>query len=239
MFEAIRLVMVQRLLSSAEFKMDPLVSLYYYAPACAIMNGLVSLVFEVPNMSLADISRVGFVVLLANASVAFLLNVSVVFLVSKYLMFSVYVRAYTYALADRQDLFSRPHPFRCPQRHPARWSLHSHFRRSSLLDPGFRLQHCPGRLGILQARLRQAEGVCRARRSIVGRIWHPPPCHAKDHHLWFRRSAPLVPGGRSAAPLCAGLRPERVHQEQDRRVARREGIVDWSPRAATNGFPKL
>lgn len=32
-FEAIRLVMVQRLLSSAEFKMDPLVSLYYFAPA--------------------------------------------------------------------------------------------------------------------------------------------------------------------------------------------------------------
>lgn len=83
-FEAIRLVMVQRLLSSAEFKMDPLVSLYYYAPACAIMNGLVSLVFEIPSMTLADISRVGILTLLANASVAFLLNVSVVFLVSKY-----------------------------------------------------------------------------------------------------------------------------------------------------------
>ena len=36
-FEATRLVMVQRLLSSAEFKMDPLVSLYYFAPACAVI----------------------------------------------------------------------------------------------------------------------------------------------------------------------------------------------------------
>ena len=36
-FEATRLVMVERILSSKEFKMDPLVSLYYYAPACAVI----------------------------------------------------------------------------------------------------------------------------------------------------------------------------------------------------------
>ena len=81
-FEAIRLVMVQRLLSSAEFKMDPLVSLYYFAPVCAIMNGITSLIVEIPTMHMEDIYRVGFVVLIANAMVAFLLNVSVVFLVS-------------------------------------------------------------------------------------------------------------------------------------------------------------
>ncbi|KAF2267425.1 TPT-domain-containing protein [Lojkania enalia] len=82
-FEAVRLVMVQRLLSSAEFKMDPLVSLYYYAPACAVMNGIVCLFTELPQMSLDDISRVGHFTLLANALVAFLLNVSVVFLIGK------------------------------------------------------------------------------------------------------------------------------------------------------------
>jgi hypothetical protein len=80
-FEAVRLVMVQRLLSSAEFKMDPLVSLYYYAPACAVMNGMVLLFTELPRLTMADIDRVGGVTLLANATVAFLLNVSVVFLV--------------------------------------------------------------------------------------------------------------------------------------------------------------
>ena len=32
--------MVQRILSSPEFKMDPLVSLYYFAPACAAINGV-------------------------------------------------------------------------------------------------------------------------------------------------------------------------------------------------------
>jgi len=82
MFEAIRLTMVQRLLSSAEFKMDPLVSLYYFAPACAVMNGVVALVVEIPRMTMADLYKVGFLVLLANAMVAFLLNVSVVLLVS-------------------------------------------------------------------------------------------------------------------------------------------------------------
>jgi hypothetical protein len=80
-FEAIRLTLVERLLSSAEFKMDPLVSLYYFAPVCAIMNGITSLVVEVPTMHMSDIYKVGFVVLTANAMVAFLLNVSVVFLV--------------------------------------------------------------------------------------------------------------------------------------------------------------
>lgn len=81
-FEAIRLVMVQRLLSSAEFKMDPLVSLYYFAPACAIMNGITCLFIEAPKMAMTDIYNLGVFVLVANAMVAFLLNVSVVFLVS-------------------------------------------------------------------------------------------------------------------------------------------------------------
>ena len=80
-FEAIRLCMVERLLSSAEFKMDPLVSLYYYAPACALMNGCIFLFTELPVITMDDIHRVGGFTLTANATVAFLLNVSVVFLV--------------------------------------------------------------------------------------------------------------------------------------------------------------
>ena len=81
-FEATRLVMVQRLLSSAEYKMDPLVSLYYFAPVCGVMNSLAALVIEVPGMSMKNIYDVGVFMLIANAMVAFLLNVSVVFLVS-------------------------------------------------------------------------------------------------------------------------------------------------------------
>ncbi|KIW65446.1 hypothetical protein PV04_07705 [Phialophora macrospora] len=82
-FEATRLVLVQRLLSSAEYKMDPLVSLYYFAPVCAVMNGLTALIVEIPTMSMKNIYDVGIFTLVANAMVAFLLNVSVVFLIGK------------------------------------------------------------------------------------------------------------------------------------------------------------
>ncbi|KAH0848246.1 hypothetical protein AYO21_05372 [Fonsecaea monophora] len=82
-FEATRLVLVQRLLSSAEFKMDPLVSLYYFAPVCAVMNGVTALFFEIPKMSMQNVYDVGIFMLVANAMVAFLLNVSVVFLIGK------------------------------------------------------------------------------------------------------------------------------------------------------------
>ncbi|KAL1990915.1 hypothetical protein VTN49DRAFT_5918 [Thermomyces lanuginosus] len=82
-FEAVRLAMVQRLLSSAEFKMDPMVSLYYFAPVCAVMNGITALFLEVPKMSMDDIYRVGVFTLLANAMVAFCLNVAVVLLIGK------------------------------------------------------------------------------------------------------------------------------------------------------------
>lgn len=81
-FEALRLTMVQRLLSSAEFKMDPLVSLYYFAPVCAAMNGLVALFWEVPKITMDEVYHVGFGTFFLNGLCAFLLNVSVVFLVS-------------------------------------------------------------------------------------------------------------------------------------------------------------
>ncbi|KAF1816314.1 DUF250 domain membrane protein [Eremomyces bilateralis CBS 781.70] len=82
-FEAIRIVMVERLLSSAEFKMDPIVSLYYFAPACTVMNGIVCLFLEIPNMQMQDILDVGLSTLFLNGMVAFGLNVAVVLLIGK------------------------------------------------------------------------------------------------------------------------------------------------------------
>jgi len=81
-FEAVRIVMVERLLSGAEFKMDPLVSLYYYAPVCAVMNLTIALFWEIPSVTMEQVYAVGLGTFLLNASVAFCLNVSVVFLVS-------------------------------------------------------------------------------------------------------------------------------------------------------------
>jgi hypothetical protein len=80
--EATRLAMVERLLNSADFKMSPLVSLYYFAPACALMNGMMFMFMEFHKISMAQILDLGLWTLLANASVAMCLNVAVVFLVS-------------------------------------------------------------------------------------------------------------------------------------------------------------
>lgn len=82
-FEAVRICLVQRLLNGSEFKMDPLVSLYYFAPICAVMNLTVALFWEVPQVKMAEIYAVGLSTFFANACVAFLLNVSVVFLIGK------------------------------------------------------------------------------------------------------------------------------------------------------------
>jgi hypothetical protein len=83
--EATRLAMVDRLLNSAEYKMDPLLSLYYFAPVCAFMNGMVALVLEYPTISMEQILNVGMGTFLANAALAFCLNLAVVFLVREIL----------------------------------------------------------------------------------------------------------------------------------------------------------
>jgi len=81
--EATRLAMVERLLSGGEFKMDPLVSLYYFAPACATMNFVMFCFLELHKISMDKIYDLGLVTLVLNASVAFMLNVAVVFLIGK------------------------------------------------------------------------------------------------------------------------------------------------------------
>ena len=82
LFESVRINLVHRLLNGAEFKMDPLVSLYYFAPVCAVMNLVVGLFWEVPKIQMSEIYAVGLGTFVANAMCAFALNVSVVFLVS-------------------------------------------------------------------------------------------------------------------------------------------------------------
>jgi hypothetical protein len=149
-FEAVRLVMVQQLLSGADFKMDPLVSLYYYAPACAVINGFILLFTELPQLTMADIDRVGLITLLANASVAFLLNVSVVFLVcvlSRRLLASTNV-----CFSDWQDLLARPYSVRCIKGYSPRLRVHVSFQGPRRSSPGFRLRHCARWSRILQAR---------------------------------------------------------------------------------------
>jgi len=69
---------------SGGYKMDPLVSLYYYAPVCAVMNLFVALVVEVPTFDVNAVFITGPWILFANASIAFGLNVASVFLVRSF-----------------------------------------------------------------------------------------------------------------------------------------------------------
>jgi hypothetical protein len=80
-FESFRLALIQKVLSEKEHKMDALVSLYYFAPVCAVMIGVVSALTELPRLRVEDIKEAGVSLLLANAVVAFLLNVAGVILV--------------------------------------------------------------------------------------------------------------------------------------------------------------
>jgi hypothetical protein len=64
--------------------MDPLVSLYYFAPICAVMNGVVALIWEIPRCSMAEVYNVGLFTFFLNGLCAFMLNVSVVFLVCSF-----------------------------------------------------------------------------------------------------------------------------------------------------------
>ncbi|KAK4082995.1 uncharacterized protein Triagg1_1885 [Trichoderma aggressivum f. europaeum] len=82
-FEAVRVVMIQVMLSGEGLNMDPLVSLYYYAPVCAVMNFLIALVSEIPKFQWEHAAQAGFGMLFLNASIAFILNVASVFLIGK------------------------------------------------------------------------------------------------------------------------------------------------------------
>lgn len=119
-FEALRLTMVQRLLSSADFKMDPLVSVYYFAPICAIMNGVVALIWEVPHVTMAEVYHVGFFTFFLNGCCAFMLNISVVILVCGYLENQVAIANH---LSDWQDVRCRPHPLRCVKGYSPGWRV--------------------------------------------------------------------------------------------------------------------
>ncbi|KAJ7431329.1 TPT-domain-containing protein [Mycena latifolia] len=77
-FEASRLVMIEILLHG--MKMDPLVSLHYYAPICALIN-LFFLPFTEGLAPFYELARIGPLILFSNACVAFFLNVAAVFLV--------------------------------------------------------------------------------------------------------------------------------------------------------------
>lgn len=79
--EASRLVLVNVLMK--QLKLDPLSSLYYIAPVCAVCIGAACLIFEAGDLPLERMQTTDFMgILLVNGLVAFTLNVAVVMLIS-------------------------------------------------------------------------------------------------------------------------------------------------------------
>ena len=122
-FEAFRLALVQRLLSSQGSKMDPLVSLYYYSPVCALMILVPAVFVELPRLTMRDLHHVGLWTMAANAATAFLLNVASVLLVCFCPVTLLKCNTY-HQSSDRENVFVSPYPLRCPQEHNDRGCIY-------------------------------------------------------------------------------------------------------------------
>ncbi|KAI9100467.1 triose-phosphate transporter family-domain-containing protein [Phlyctochytrium arcticum] len=82
-FESTRLVMIQKLLSGRDLKMEALVGLYYFAPVCAVTNAIVAYLWEGSTINYEAFARVGFWVFIFNGATSFCLNVSSVMVIKK------------------------------------------------------------------------------------------------------------------------------------------------------------
>jgi len=211
-FEAMRVVMVEVMLKGEGGlqKMDPLVSLYYYAPVCALMNTFVALFSEFGTFKMEDVWSTGVGVLFLNAGVAFMLNVASVFLVSSCcplpsLSLSC-VRDRSCSMLndhlppsiDWQDVRSRPHPHGNPQERAPDHRLHHDLAHE---------HHGPAVLRLRRRHLRPArllgDDQVRARRSLQ-RLGAEPVGVA------LSRREPPISASTSLDHDCGG-RPYPVH----------------------------
>jgi hypothetical protein len=79
---AMRVTLSQALLQSANFRMDPLSFLHHFAPIGALISGICAYYLEVPNLSIDQILRVGWMEFLINANLAFAISLITFALVS-------------------------------------------------------------------------------------------------------------------------------------------------------------
>ncbi|KAH8422413.1 uncharacterized protein LDX57_000167 [Aspergillus melleus] len=82
-FEAVRLLLVEILLSSRKQSLTPFLSLYYFSPVCAAFCCIFAVLCEIHRFSLTAIVTTGFWTLLGSAITGFVLNVSAVLLISQ------------------------------------------------------------------------------------------------------------------------------------------------------------
>lgn len=82
-FEAMRLMLVQVLMNSQGYTLNPIQSLYYVAPACLACLAVPFAALELPIMRSSGAWQLRPGVMLANAATAFCLNLAVFLLIGK------------------------------------------------------------------------------------------------------------------------------------------------------------
>jgi len=82
-FEATRLMLVQVLMNSQGYTLNPIQSLYYVSPACLVCLAIPFFVLEFPVMRSTDNWTLRPPVMVANAATAFCLNLAVFLLIGK------------------------------------------------------------------------------------------------------------------------------------------------------------
>ena len=81
--EAIRVVSIQLLLTSADIKLNSVTTLYYVSPVCFAFLTVPFVFLELPRLLSAEDINVNPAVLLSNATLAFALNISIYLLIGK------------------------------------------------------------------------------------------------------------------------------------------------------------
>ena len=81
--EAVRIVSIQILLTSADIKLNSVTTLYYVSPACFVFLSVPFVFLEMPKLLSAVDVNLNPGVLLSNATLAFALNISVYLLIGK------------------------------------------------------------------------------------------------------------------------------------------------------------
>lgn len=148
-FEAFRLALIQKILKDDKYKMDPLVSLYYFAPCCAGMICMMGVALEWKEIRWEDVGAVGAGVWILNGAVAMGLNVAGVLLVTK---ISDTIPAANFAdlcNIDWQNIFPRPDTLRRAQKHHHYRRLDDHLGHGGNTNAVVRQWHRNGGTGIL------------------------------------------------------------------------------------------
>ena len=158
--EGVRLILIQILLSGKGMNMDPLVSLYYYAPVCTVLNALIA-IFTEHGVGWDDVQKAGPWVLIGSAGVAFALNVASVFLVRSISLFPLVFSCsrmrdecfhewlLTRYVLDWQDIKPSNDSLRRTEKRLPYCNFSSTLGHGCEWDADFRIRYCVGWIGVL------------------------------------------------------------------------------------------